>query len=180
MTIWHRLGAVLALLAGMMTEAAAHPGHDSVTQAVYRRESGLLEVTVSVHSADLEKALSQRMGRKVAIEPAENEAVDQQILKYLQDRFLIETAEGRLLEFVWVGRELGESSTHHADGELVLLHVEATLKGGLEHLRVRQGLFCEFNDDQINLVHLRDDDRKLTLGFSPQHEAKTVLFKPAE
>lgn len=168
----------ICVFVGMVASLQGHPGHDSVTQAVYRSETGLLEVTVSVHLADLEKALSHQSGKKEVIEVAESETLDQWILTYVQDRFLLESTDGRRLEFSWVGREMGESnSPHHADGEIVLLHFEAPLTGGLDKLRVRQGVFCEFNDDQINLVHLRDEDRKLTLGFGPQHGVKTVAFK---
>ena len=167
----------ICVFVGMVASLQGHPGHDSVTQAVYRNETGLLEVTVSVHLADLEKALSQQSGKKEVIEVAESETLDQRILAYVQDRFLLESTDGRRLEFSWVGREMGESNAHHADGEIVLLHFEAALRGGLDKIRVRQGVFCEFNDDQINLVHLRDEDRKLTLGFGPQHGVKMVEFK---
>jgi hypothetical protein len=170
------IGVLVCLAAGVQ----GHPGHDSVTQADYRSESGLLEVTVSVHAGELERALSHQLGRKVVINPSADEWIDQHILQYLQERFLLEKDDGKRLEFVWVGREMGKSNAHHADGDLVLLHFEAALVGGLERLQVRQGIFCEFNDDQINLVHLREDDRKLTLGFSPQHEAKAVAFTQAE
>lgn len=167
----------ICVFVGMVASLQGHPGHDSVTQAVYRSETGLLEVTVSVHLADLEKALSQQSGKKVVLEVAESATLDQRILAYVQDRFLLESTDGRRLEFSWVGREMGESNAHHADGEIVLLHFEAALSGGLDKFRVRQGVFCEFNDDQINLVHLRDEDRKLTLGFGPQHGVKTVEFE---
>ena len=173
---WKVMAVLCGVLASALVDVHGHPGHDSVTQAVYRSESGLLEVTVSVHSADLEKVLSQRTGKNVQIQASVAEVIDREILKYLQDRFLLETTDGRRLEYVWVGREMGEKNVHHADGELVLLHFEAPLIGGLEQLRVLQSVFCEINEDQINLVHLREDDRKLTLGFGPQHEAKLVKF----
>ena len=78
--------------------------------------------------------------------------------------------------FSWVGRESKEASGHHADGELVLLHFEVSLPGGLDGVNLRQAAFCEVHDDQINLVHLRDGERKVTLGFSPGREAQVVRF----
>lgn len=155
----------------------AHPGHDSVMEAVFRKETGMLEVTVSVHAADLERALTAGAGRKVALDGAEQQEVDAMILGYLERSILIESKAAGRGAFSWVGRESKEASGHHVDGELVLLHFEVALPGGLEGVKLRQSAFCEVHDDQINLVHLRDGERKVTLGFGPQHEAKVVRFE---
>ena len=40
--------------------------------------------------------------------------------------------------------------------------------------------FCEVHDDQINLVHLREGDKKVTLGFSPGREAQVVRLESRE
>lgn len=168
--VWVFLMAVLPMV------VLGHPGHDSVMEAVFRRETGMLEVTVSVHAGDLERALMAGAGGKVALDGADREVVDAMILGYLERSILIESEAAGRAAFSWVGRDSKEASGHHADGELVLLHFEVSLPGGLDGVKLRQAAFCEVHDDQINLVHLRDGERRVTLGFSPGREAQVVRF----
>ena len=169
-------GSWVFLMAVLPMVVLGHPGHDSVMEAVFQKETGMLEVTVSVHAGDLERALIAGAGRKVALDGADREVVDAMILGYLQQSILIESEAAGRAAFSWVGRESKEASGHHADGELVLLHFEVSLPGGLDGVKLRQAAFCEVHNDQINLVHLRDGERKVTLGFSPGREAQVVRF----
>ena len=166
--------AWLFLMAVLPMVVLGHPGHDSVMEAVFRRETGMLEVTVSLHAGDLEKALIQASGQKVVLSAAEDEAVDEMILAYLGRSISIEGSDGKRPVFSWVGREVVEANGHQVDGELMRLHFDLALPGGLEGVKLRQAAFCEVHDDQINLVHLRDGERKVTLGFSPGREAQVV------
>jgi hypothetical protein len=169
-------GAWVFLMAVLPMVVLGHPGHDSVMEAVFRRETGMLEVTVSVHAGDLERALAQASGQKVVLSADEDEAIDEMILGYLGRSISIEGSDGMRPVFSWVGREVVEASGHHADGELMRLHFEVALPGGLDGVKLRQAAFCEVHDDQINLVHLRDGERKVTLGFSSGREAQVVKF----
>jgi hypothetical protein len=173
-------GAWVFLMAVLPTVVLGHPGHDSVMEAVFRRETGMLEVTVSVHAVDLERALMAGAGRQVALDGADREVVDAMILGYLERSILIESEAAGRAAFAWVGRESKEESGHHVDGELVLLHFEVSLPGGLDGVSLRQAAFCEVHDDQINLVHLREGDKKVTLGFSPGREAQVVRLESRE
>jgi hypothetical protein len=169
-------GAWVFLMAVLPMVVLGHPGHDSVMEAVFRKETGMLEVTVSVHAGDLERALAQASGQKVVLSADEDEAIDEMILGYLGRSISIEGSDGMRPVFSWVGREVVEASGHHADGELMRLHFEVALPGGLDGVKLRQAAFCEVHDDQINLVHLRDGERKVTLGFSSGREAQVVKF----
>lgn len=164
----------LVLMMGWPMLAMGHAGHDSVMEAAFRKETNMLEVTVSVHAGDLEQALSLVNGRKVALD--QKEGLDELILSYLKRTILIERSDVGRPDFSWVGCEKAGGSGHHADGELVLLHFEVSLPGGVEGIRLNQSAFCEMHEDQINLVHLRDGERKVTLGFSPGREAQVVKF----
>jgi hypothetical protein len=169
-------GFWLALMMVWPMVVLGHPGHDSVMEAVFRRETGMLEVTVSVQAGDLERVLTAEAGRKVTLDGAEGEVIDGMIAGYLERSILIESAAGGRPAFSWVGRAKAEAKGHHEDGELVLLHFEVALPGGLDGVRLRQSAFCEVHEDQINLVHLRDGARKVTLGFSAGREARVVTF----
>lgn len=170
--LWIAAGFAAMSLAGV---AWAHTGHDSVTEAVFRPESGMLEVTVSVHAGDLEEALVKREGRRVRVHGGQDRELDRRLADYLREVFWIEDQGGERPELGWVGRELKEEGNHAAGG-VVLLHFELPLPGGLGKIRLGQNLLCEVHEDQINLVHLRDGEKRVTLGFSPAHGPKEVDF----
>ncbi len=164
--------AILALSAWLPTRA--HPGHDSVAEVFLNRETNKLEVTLSVHVADLELALSKASGQPVAFEKEPPAKLDKSIHTYLAATFLVnDDATGARLPLEWIGKELAREDNqplHH----LALLHFEIPVPPAAAQLQFKQTTFCELFDDQINLVYLRDGDHKQMLGFSPAHDAKTI------
>jgi hypothetical protein len=168
-----RAGSTLAALLCLVLPAPAlraHDSRDSVAEATLNRDRNCLEITVSVHIDDLELALTRAAARPVSLERDSAGNLDPEILAYLAAEFEIKDDQGAGLKLKWIGREPVEDSAHQA----ALLHFEAVLPPSAKSLTLHQRMFCELHEDQINLVEFRDGDRKLILGFSPRHGARTI------
>ncbi len=165
-----RLPLLLACWLVLPALTRAHDAHDSIAEATLNRDSQRLEVTLSVHAADLERALSAAAQLPVSLEKDDPAALDPRILAYLAAAFRVRDDQGTALPLEWVGREPGADPAH----QTLLLHFAVVLPATSSALTLHQRTFCELHADQINLVEFRDGDRKQTLGFSPQHGARTI------
>jgi hypothetical protein len=176
-TARHLVRALLAAcwLAGP-PQSAAHPVHATDAEADFNRETGRVEVSLRVFADDLEAALSKEAGERITLDRTPPAELDRRIRGLAAGRFCAQTALGDPAPLHWVGREPERREALPADESRVILYFELPLSGGLEGARLWQGLFCGLFDDQINLVHLRQDGRRVTLGFAPGREEKTVAF----
>ncbi len=163
---------ILPALLTVLGPLAAHESHDSIAEASYNRDSSRLEVTLSVHAADLENALSRIAGTAMPLEdlPAET------ILAYLTRAFIVQDDQGAALPLAWVGKE--PANDNDPSHQLIHLHFEVLIPAAATALRLHQTTFCELHDDQINLVEFRDSGNRQTLGFSPQHPARMIPLQP--
>jgi hypothetical protein len=170
------MAGLCLMVAGAAGWLRAHDAHDSVTEAHYNGSTGRLEVTMRVHGADLEAALSRVAGRPVLVKGGPDAGLDKQIFAYVCEVFRVKAADGTAQPLVWVGRELeGEAAGAEIEDQW-LLHLEVVLPGGLEGASLRQGVFCELFADQINLVTLHEGVKRVTLGFAPDRGEKLVVF----
>lgn len=83
---------LVGLLCGLMTpvqsaRAELHPFHISVAEAEWNPEAERMEVSLKLHAADLERALTQLAKRKVNLET--DEEADQLCVRYLQRHFYL-------------------------------------------------------------------------------------------
>lgn len=163
---------IFGLSLAFFLKSQAHEGHDSIAEVTLNRATHRLEVTLSVHTADLEQALSAATKRPVSLEQGDTTKLDTPILAYLTATFLIQDGQGTPLPLEWIGREPEGEAAH----QTLLLHFEVILPKTISALTLLQRTFCELHNDQINLVEFRDGARKLTLGFSPQHGARTIAL----
>ncbi len=161
---------LLTLLLLFIPRAQAHDSRDSITEATLNRDRQRLEITLSVHVTDLELALSRSLDRPITLDQEAAATLDPLIMEYLVKVFHIKSGQDKPLPLAWVGKEPEGNAAH----PILLLHFEVPLPEAAASLTLHQGIFCELHDDQINLVEFRDGDRKLTLGFSPQHGARTI------
>jgi hypothetical protein len=136
--------------------AWAHPFHVSLAEAEYDRESGVLEVALRVHPADLEEALRKQAGKRIVLDQSAD--ADERIVAYLRRTFAMKTPQGEAAEIRWVGKEVSVKQAW--------LYFEVPLPGGIENVEVSQRMFFELLPDQVNTVHLRDGERRVTLHFT--------------
>jgi hypothetical protein len=147
--------------------ASAHKFHTSFAEADYNASAGTLEVTLRTFPDDLSDALSRRAGRRVALD--DKKEAGGHALRYLRDTFRLKDARGETAELQWVGMDFGVDSAW--------LYFEAKLPAGLEGAELSNSFLFELFEDQINLVNVKSNGRKLALRFARGDGAKAVTPK---
>lgn len=151
------------------SSAAAHTFHTSLMSIEYNNQEQLVEISLQVFSHDLENILTRRNGRKVRLDKTPNATA--LILAYLQDTVNLKNGAGETKSLVWVGME--------SKADRVWLYFETKMPEGLSGAQLRNRIFFDLLDDQINLVHLKDADKKSDLVFKPGDTFKP-LFETAK
>lgn len=141
----------------------AHKFHVSYTTLEWNRETESLEIVLQLFPDDLEAAISQHQGKKVALS-RQNEGV---IFDYLQKYFEVRDGDGLQLTLTWVGMEM--------DVHRVWVYLELPLPNGLEGITLQQRVFFDLYDDQINSVHVKSDKQQHTLIFESDTEKMPLL-----
>ncbi len=135
--------------------AAAHKFYTSLARVEYNAEEKTVEVTLRVFADDLELALTRRAGRGVKLDRAKD--ADQLVPAYLRDTFEIRNRDGEAKTLKWVGMELRAG--------IAWLYFEAEMPEGLAGARLRDRIFFELFDEQVNTVSVRYPGAKGDLVF---------------
>jgi hypothetical protein len=155
---------LLLLCAGDFWTTKAHTFHTSLAQMEYNAQEKSVEISLEVFTNDLEAALSRRNGKKVRLD--KTEGAEGLVLAYLQDTLNLKNNRGEIKKLSWVGME--------SKADAMWLYVEAPMPEGLEGASLRDRLFFESLEDQVNLVHLKYEDKKSDLVFKPGDEFKAI------
>jgi hypothetical protein len=162
-------GFVFCVMSALTTSSTlAHQFHTSVAELDWNADSGRWEVSVRIHASDLELALDRQFGRKLNIESS---GATEWIQKYVQSRFQIvsqdaveklalpvdrtsksanETANTSQID--WVGQEV--------EGGWMWLYFELAQPDSKQPLALVSQLLTEINEDQNNIVSIRNATRK--------------------
>lgn len=156
----------VALLPQRAAAAAAHTFHTSLMSLEYNHQEQLLEISLQVYTHDLETILTRRAaGKEVRLDKTPDAAT--LIFAYLKDSITLKNGAGETKSLSWVGME--------AQADRVWLYFEAKMPEGLIGAQLRNRLFFELLEDQLNLVHLKDEDKKNDLTFKPGDDFKPLL-----
>jgi hypothetical protein len=150
-----------------------HKFHVSVTQIEYNQKEQCAEITIRVFADDLENALSQHAKRRVKLDPAtanKDKQVGETVLAYLRSAFEMKTKTGRPVKFGWVGMEW--------QADMFWLYVEGKLTNGLEGAQLRNKVFQELFDDQVNIVNSKIDGKQIGLMFDARDDFKMITALP--
>jgi hypothetical protein len=150
-----------------------HKVHVSVANMEFNRASQSVQIVIRVFADDLENALSQHAKRGIKIDPATantNKEAGDFVVAYLRDKFELRTKTGRPVKLNWVGME--------GQAEMFWLYLECKLPGGMDGTQVRNRIFCEMFDDQVNIVNAKYQGKQIGLMFEDQDEFKAVTDQP--
>jgi len=168
-----RVGMAALLLLVTSLGVQAHPGHQTSAEVELVSGAGRLEISLVVHEQDLEQALNAKGESTLSFAQTPDQQLDAQILAYLARTFVVRGASGAVAKLTWVGKE---RDGHEDDVEPAwALYFEAELAEGLAGATLRNGVFCDLFDDQINVVQVRHGTAKHSLGFSPYHGEKSLV-----
>jgi hypothetical protein len=145
--------------------ASAHTFHTSLMSIEYNRQQQLLEISVQVFTHDLENILTRRERRNIRLDKTPD--AERLTFAYLQEAVNLKNAAGETKPLTWVGME--------AKAKTTMLYFEIKLPEGLDGAQLRNRLFFDLLDDQVNISHLKDADKKSTLVFKPGDTFKPLL-----
>ena len=152
------VGALTPPRAVPITSAAttAHKFHTSFTEADYNAAEQSLQITLRTFPDDLETILAKRNGKR-SVRLDRKEEVAPLLTAYLQETFQLKNAQGETLTLSWVGLDAGVDSAW--------LYFEAKLPGTCAGATLRNEFLFDLYDDQINLVSIKQGDKKQSLTF---------------
>jgi hypothetical protein len=130
----------------------------------YNEQEQTVEISVQVFAHDLENILSRRSNKRVRLD--NTPGASDLTLAYLRDAVNLKNRDGQLKSFEWVGME--------AKADTVWLYVEAKMPEGLEGAQMRNRIFFDLLDDQVNLVHIKYAGKKADLVFKPGEDFKAI------
>ena len=169
---------ILLALVCLSSTMQAHPVHQSTAEVEFNPKSKKLEISLTVDVNDLELALTRQCDRAISMDKTPPDEFNAQTILYLGKNFQVTDAAGNVAKIEWTGRELVTESVKSADPS-VRLFFQVPLPGGMATAKLRHAVFCALFKDQINLVHLRQDQTRQELRFSKDDAAK-MLAKTRE
>ncbi len=145
--------------------ASAHTFHTSLMRLEYNTKEQNVEISIQVFAHDLETILSKRAGKSVRLDKSLDAA--SLTLAYLQDSFAIKNRDGQTKTLAWVGME--------SKADAVMLYVETKMPEGVNGAQVRDQIFFDLLEDQINLVNAHYDGKRTDLVFKPGDGFKALV-----
>jgi uncharacterized protein DUF6702 len=146
-----------------------HKIHVSVTNLEFNQPRQTVEVVIRVFTDDLENALSQRAKRAVKIDPAtagKDRQVIELVMAYLRSSFELKNKAGRPVALSWNGIE--------GQPDMFWIFVKGRMPGGLEGAQLRNKIFCELFDDQVNIVNAKHQGKQVGLMFESNDDFKIL------
>ncbi|CAN5789747.1 hypothetical protein BH20ACI4_BH20ACI4_12600 [soil metagenome] len=148
-------GVFLLVLTVFALPSLAHNYHTSLTRIDYNKKEKSLEIEINLFNHDLEKVLESKYKKRIDFEKSKE--MDKMLFDYLKETFLIKDEKNAEKKLVWVGKEI--------DVELTTMFVEVKEIDSIEKLELQNKLFFESFAEQVNLVTLHTEDKKLDLAF---------------
>jgi hypothetical protein len=152
-----------------------HKVHVSVSQLEYNQKAQSVEIVLRVYADDLENALSQHAKRQVKLDPAtanKDKRVAETVMAYLRDSFQLKDKAGRAVRLNWVGMEW--------QTDMYWLYVEGKMpavpanSNALEGAQLKNRVFSELFDDQVNIVNAKIQNKQFGLMFESKDGFKTI------
>jgi len=146
-----------------------HKVHISVTNLEFDQPRQIVEIVIRVFTDDLENALSLRAKRAVKIDPAtagKDRQVVELVMAYLRSSFELKNKAGRTVALSWNGIE--------GQQDMFWIFVKGRTPGGLEGAQLRNKIFCELFDDQVNIVNAKHQGKQVGLMFESKDDFKIL------
>lgn len=147
----------------------SHKIHVSVAHLEFDQAKQTVEIVIRVFTDDLENALSRRAKRQVKLDPAtagKDRQVSELVMAYLRGAFELKNKAGRPVILAWSGIE--------GQMDMFWIYLKGRMPGGLEGAQMRNKIFCELFDDQVNIVNAKHKGKQIGLMFEPKDDFKPL------
>jgi hypothetical protein len=141
-----------------------HKYHSSLTRIDYNSHEKLFEVSIQLFTHDLMPLLEKRKRKKIDLQ--KTAGIDQSIMDYLNENFVLFDKNGVAKKLKWVGKEI--------DTEAVWIYLETPSKEAPVGYNLRNTIFFESFAEQTNFVVCRFEDKKTDLMFKVGDKIKEI------
>ena len=132
-----------------------------------------------VFADDLENALSQHAKRQVKLDPAtasKDKRIGETVMAYLRGVFELKSKTGQAVRLAWVGLEWQPDMYWlYVEGKMPAVPASAN---ALEGAQLKNKVFSELFDDQVNIVNTRIQNKQVGLMFEPKDGFKLISISP--
>lgn len=145
-----------------------HPFFVSVTEIKQNQTNHSIEISCKMFSDDLEKALEKQYHVQLdLIKPADKAQINKLIDDYVKKHLIIR-ADGKVLNFAFVGYEIQE------DG--VWSYFEVKGINAVKQVNIHDDLLYEQHPEQINMMHIIiNNQRKSTKVNNPDADVNFIF-----
>ncbi|HQR31466.1 MAG TPA: hypothetical protein PLK30_01930 [Blastocatellia bacterium] len=153
----------------------SHKVHVSVAQLEYNHKAQSVEMVLRVYADDLENAVSQHAKRQIKIDPAtanKDKRIGETILAYLRSSLELKTKTGSPVKLNWVGLD--------SQVDMYWIYVEGKMpampanSNGLDGSQLKNKVFCELFEDQVNIVNTKIREKQVGLMFEAKDGFKII------
>jgi hypothetical protein len=124
----------------------------------------MFEISIQLFTHDLLPMLEKRKGKNIDLEKIPG--VDQLILNYLNENFVLIDKSGKAKKLEWVGKEI--------DTDAVWIYLETPADETPEGYNLRNTIFFESFPEQTNLVVCRFEGKKADMMFKAGDKIKEI------
>ena len=146
------MAVLFALVIMVLTSAAVHDFHVSITKIDLNPESKKLEVMIKLFTDDLSEALNQRYGTNFMLGTAsEPPNANDRLKEYVNGQFAI-SVNGKPMALNYLGKQQEDDATW--------IYIESERVGKIKSITVSNPLLTDLFDDQTNLINVKVDGKK--------------------
>lgn len=156
--------ALIVIMAASAFAVSFHRYHTSLTRIDYNQSEKLFEISIQLFKHDLEPLLEKKYKTRVDFEKTKN--IDELILNYLNEEFVLTDKNGETKKLKWVGKEM--------DVDTVWIYLETASNESPEGFNLQNTIFFESFPEQTNLVICRYEEKKADLKFKSGDKVKII------
>lgn len=163
-----RVAVLFALGIMVMTSAAVHDFHVSITKIDLNPESKKLEIMIKLFTDDLSEALNQKYGTNFMLGTAsEPPNANDRLKEYVNGQFSI-SVNGKPVELNYLGKQQEDDATW--------VYIESERVGKIRSMAVSNPLLTDLFDDQANLINVKVEGKKGGLTLRKGETTGEVKF----
>lgn len=143
---FYKPGEIILHKNGPVPAEVFHPFYISITEINHNAKDKTLEISCKMFAEDLEETLNKNYKTEVDLSLAKDKAaLDKFIPDYVNRHFSL-VVDGKLVKLNYVGYEKDKESAYS--------YFQVDNVPSLKRLDVNNSLLHDFNQDQINIVHV--------------------------
>lgn len=147
----------------------AHPFHVSVCDIEVNQKNSSLEISQRIFLDDLEMALRKKPGweKLDVMDPSDPKGFDALMKDYIRGNVEV-SVNGKSRAYAYLG--------HEREGDALWCYMEVKDVGQIELIEVKNTILLETYDDQINLVHIKNDGKIRSLKLHRDNIRDSISY----